>query len=508
MSIKLTGLLHCYQPHRDLFEVTYVPLKKRYSGKINQRSLIPNPDGTAAKDWNIDVITPECYSVLANRNVFEKLPFNFGPSLLKDLWINARDVYNKIIDSEKRSVDRYGGHSNALAQASPNHAIVPLTNGDKLKHISWSIDEYEMHYKKMPEGMWLPETAVNKEALLLLAKCGIKYVILDPKQAAEVKPIFSDEYSWQNVDGGNIDPSKAYKIYFEEINKEIAIFFYDKGFSKDVAFADEHKSWMYRNSENFIYRWLNAWGNLKHFAADGETFGHHKKGKADLLAGALHLVDSNPLYWSDSKLTNYGLFLEQNAPIWDIKITDNTAWSCEHGLVRWGEDKTVKKHENGHVWEEKVNCNCGSLGSEWRVQMKAAFDNLANEIDEVFLKHAGKYFKEPLQAVINYGQVVSNAKSFYDFYETSGRQNLSNIEIEKAYKLMEMQKFKLYMFTSCGWFHDYVYRVEPFANFICANTAIELAKNFDRRSKIEDNFLEMLSQDMVQLYNQAKKVKS
>ena len=506
MPIQLSGLLHCYQPFRDLYDVTYIPLEEKYSGAVNQRSLIPNPDGTPPKDWNLELITPECYKVLANRGVFAKLPFNVGPTLLKDLWINAKDVYDKIIDSEKESSYRYQGHSNALAQASPNHAIVPLANGDKLKHIEWSFDEYEMHYKKLPEGVWLPEAAVNRETLLLLAKAGVKYVVLDPRQAKRIRPVLSGENGWINVEGGRIDPSVPYKLYLDELKKEIAIFFYDKDFSRDIGFEDERKSWMYNNSENFIYRWLNARGNFKHFAVDGETFGHHKKGKADLLAGSLDLVDKNPQYWSCATITNYGLHLQQNPPTWDVEIIDNSAWSCAHGLIRWGEEKLVKKHENGHSWEEKLDCNCGSLGSTWRVQMKKAFDKLANNIDKVFSNHANKLFKDPIKALTNYGQVISSSKTFYEFMNDYGLSNLQDKDIEKAYKLMEMEKFKLYMFTSCGWFHDYVNRIEPFTNFISASSAIELAKDFEPKLKTEESFLSMLSNDMIQAYNQAKKI--
>ncbi len=498
MGIQLTALLHCHQPDRDLYNTAYIPLKQRYSGKIQNRALIPNLYAEAEKryeDYN-KKITKECYEPCAEKDIYSRLPFNMSPSLLKDLWIRDRAVYNKIIENEKRSFDRFG-HSNAIAQASPNHVIMPLaTDKDKLLYVLWSIEEYEKHYGRFPEGMWLPEAAVDKKTLKTLAELGVKYVVLAPRQAKKVKPLLSDENSWQNVENGTVDISKPYKIYFEDTKKEIAVFFYEKGFSGSIGFPDDHNKWIYHNSENFVARWLNIWGRLKHFAVDGETFGHHPTGaNPDLLAGALNLIENNP----NIGLTNYGLYLAENPPMWDVEIVDNSSWSCEHGLVRWGREFT----------NEADNCHEGTLGSEWRVEMRRAFDRLAIDLDQIFLRHADKYFKDPRKALENYGSVVSGKKTFYDFFEDYGKKGLADNEIEEAYKLMEMQRFKLNMFTSCGWFHDYVKRPEPFGNFLFAYSAIQIAKHFEKKSKLEERFLqhpeqEKLSQTPAKYYEQAK----
>ena len=340
MGIQLTGLVHGQQPPRDLYNTAFIPLKIRYNGKIQDRALIPNlyVSNKAERfvDYNAN-ITEQCYKPLAEMDVFSRLPYNMSPSLLNDLLIRQRKVYDRIIESEKKSFDRFGGHSNAVAQASPNHVIMPLAKDrDKLLYVLWSIEEHEKHYGRFPEGIWLPETAVDKKTLSLLADLGIKYVVLDPRQAKKCKPIFSGEDSWQNVDGGRIDTSRPYKVYFEDTKKEIAIFFYDKDFSANTGFPNDYTKWIYDSSENFIYRWLAAKGDFKHFAVDVETFGHHLQGKADLLAGSLNLIDNSSNQWSNANLTNYGLFLAQNQPSWDVEITDSSSWSCQHGLVRWG----------------------------------------------------------------------------------------------------------------------------------------------------------------------------
>ena len=39
----------------------------------------------------------------------------------------------------------------------------------------------------MPEGMWLPETAVDQETLEVLAEEGVRFTLLAPGQAASVR---------------------------------------------------------------------------------------------------------------------------------------------------------------------------------------------------------------------------------------------------------------------------------------------------------------------------------
>ncbi|GEM_PF-1137042 len=510
MNIQLNAALHCYQPFRDLYDVTYIPLKKRFNGSVHPRRLIPEPNGTPAEDWNINKITPECYRPLANGGVFQRLVFNFGPTLLKDLWIHAPDVYNKIIESEKISTDRFGGHSNALAQASPNHAILPLAKKeDKLVHIKWAIAEYEMHYKKRPEGVWLPETAVDEETLAMLADEGIKYVILAPKQAKQFRKISEDHWQDAEWEGRRIDPSIAYKIHFEDKKfkrKNINVFFYDGDFSGNIGYPNEHTKWIYDSSENFLHRWLAAKGNFKHFGVDVETFGHHQKGKAELLSGAVQLIDNKQNGdWQGAQFINYGLFLEKNPPEMEVQIYNNSSWSCDLELNRWGQTVREEKEHNGYRWLEDRYTLHGITNwhPQWRVQLRNALEDLNIRLKLIYERSAPKHLKDPEQAALDYGSVVSNAKSFHEFFEI---HKTRNADIEKAYMLLEMKKFMKYMFTSCGWFHEYVDRIEPFTNFLCANSAIRIAEEFAPDAGIEKDFLNRLSNDMARICLKAKEV--
>ena len=91
-------------------------------------------------DWNRR-ISAECYrpngSVAHSRsgrvdrtrlaNNYSRLSFNFGPTLLS--WMEEHDptAYQAMIEGDRLSLKRFGGHGSAIAQAY-NHAILPLCN--------------------------------------------------------------------------------------------------------------------------------------------------------------------------------------------------------------------------------------------------------------------------------------------------------------------------------------------------------------------------------------------
>ena len=131
-------------------------------------------DGAAPfHDWN-EKVTAECYAPNtaarrvdeANRitgiaNNFEKISFDVGPTLFAWLARHRPDVCAKIIEADWTSVRAHGGHGNAIAQAY-NHLIMPLASRrDKVTQVRWGIEDFRARFGRDPEGLWLPETAVD-----------------------------------------------------------------------------------------------------------------------------------------------------------------------------------------------------------------------------------------------------------------------------------------------------------------------------------------------------------
>ena len=152
-------------------------------------------------DWN-ERITAECYApntasrlldgegrIQAIVNNYSKISFNFGPTLLAWMESHDPDTYQAILEADKLSRERFSGHGSALAQAY-NHMIMPLANSrDKRSQVIWGIKDFQKRFGRDPEGMWLPETAVDTETLEILAEQGIKFTILAPSQAKSIRKI-------------------------------------------------------------------------------------------------------------------------------------------------------------------------------------------------------------------------------------------------------------------------------------------------------------------------------
>ena len=140
-------------------------------------------------------------------NNYSKINFNFGPTLLYWLSKHEPTLYQSILDADKESAKNFSGHGSAIAQVY-NHMIMPLANKrDKETQVKWGIRDFEVRFGRYPEGMWLPETAVDIETLEILAEHGIKFTILAPNQALRIRRI--GEKDWVGVQEAKIDPRKG-----------------------------------------------------------------------------------------------------------------------------------------------------------------------------------------------------------------------------------------------------------------------------------------------------------
>ncbi|HEX6178101.1 MAG TPA: glycoside hydrolase, partial [Thermoanaerobaculia bacterium] len=291
-------------------------------------------------DWN-ERITAECYEpnatsrildprerILRIVNNYASISFNFGPTLLSWLAERAPDTYAAILDGDRLSRNRFSGHGSALAQAY-NHIILPLANErDKRTQVRWGLRDFESRFGRRPEGMWLPETAVDVATLEALAAEGIAFTILAPHQALRTRKV--GEKSWTNANG-SLDPTMPYLIYLPS-GRTIAIFFYDGPISRAVAFEQ-----LLARGEALAHRLTGAFdpsrkhAQIVHIATDGETYGHHHRFGDMALAYALQYIEKEKL----ARLTNYGEFLEMHPPTHEVEIAEDTAWSCAHGVERW-----------------------------------------------------------------------------------------------------------------------------------------------------------------------------
>jgi alpha-amylase/alpha-mannosidase (GH57 family) len=436
-------------------------------------------------DWN-ERITAECYAPnSASRildpqgridrivNNYAQISFNFGPTLLSWMEANSPDVYASILDADRISQERFSGHGNAIAQCY-NHVIMPLANRrDKETQVIWGIRDFESRFGRAPEGMWLPETAVDLETMEVLAEHDIRFTVLAPRQARQAR---RHGRQWRNVEGARIDPKMPYFCQLPS-GKRISLFFYDGPISRAVAF--EH---LLNSGEAFASRLIGGFTErrhpqLMHIATDGETYGHHHPHGDMALAYALAYIEKNEL----AKITNYGEFLAKHPPTHEVEIIENTSWSCAHGIERWRSD---------------CGCNSGRAGwnQQWRQPLRNALDFLRDDIAGPFEQRAGELVHDPWAARNEYIDIVNDRsdRNVDDFLAVHQTHELTEAQQCELLSLLEMQRHAMLMYTSCGWFFDELSGIETVQVIQYAARALQLAEILFGDGR-EQRFTEMLS---------------
>ena len=149
------------------------------------------------------------------------------------------------------SQENFSGHGSALAQAY-NHMIMPLANRrDKYTQVLWGIRDFEHRFQRPPEGMWLPETAVDLETLDIMAELGIRFTILAPHQATQVRQIGQGALAGREPAAASTPP-RPYALKLPS-GRTIDLFFYDGPISQAVAFED-----LLQRGENLAHRLAGA----------------------------------------------------------------------------------------------------------------------------------------------------------------------------------------------------------------------------------------------------------
>lgn len=448
-------------------------------------------------DWN-ERITAECYApngasrilntedkIVRIINNYSRISFNFGPTLLSWLKDKAGRTYQTIRDADRASQKRFGGHGSAMAQVY-NHIIMPLANTrDRLTQIRWGIADFESRFGRKPEGMWLAETAVDKETLDLMAQEGIRFTVLAPHQCAHVRPLTKSDDGkppeWVEMPNASVDTTQPYRIALNE-SRSIAVFFYNGPLSRAVAFEG-----LLDSGINFARRLLTGFrkdtthAQLVHVATDGESYGHHHKHGEMALSYALQWLEQN----SDARLTNYGDFLEKFPPTFEAEINEDSSWSCIHGVERW-----------------RSNCGCNSgrfeWNQKWRTPLRESLDWLRDVTAPLAEAVAKPLLKDLWAARDAYIRVILDrtAKSVQQFLDAHATHPLTPDERTRVLQLMELERHAQLMFTSCAWFFDEISGIETVQVISYAARVLQLAAALfgDNGVVLEAEFLTRLQE--------------
>ncbi len=452
---------HFYQPPRE----------NPWTGRVEiEASAAP------FHDWN-ERITSECYAPNAQEGNYARMSFNFGPTLLSWLEREAGSVYRAILAADRESRERFSGHGSAIAQAH-GHVILPLANArDKRTQVRWGVLDFERRFGRPPEGMWLPETAVDLETLDALSAQGILFTILAPRQARAWRRIGDRE--WQGALTAGLDPRRPYAVSLPS-GRRITVFLYDGPVSHSIAFGELALGggFLARRLAGLLE--LAPEDALAHVATDGETYGHHHRGGDRVLAEAFGFLEG-PGLPGCPRLTNYGEYLAAHPAGYEVALTENTSWSCVHGVERWRE-----------------NCGCATgehpgWTQGWRAPLRRAMDWLRDGLAERFEAAGRQIFRDPWRARDESLPALDGGSADRErFLGEYGPEPCDEETRSDAFRLLEMQRYAMLMFASCGWFFEDPSGLETRQILRFAARAIELAGPA-HRDPLEQGFLSLLA---------------
>jgi hypothetical protein len=120
-------------------------------------------------------------------------------------------------------------------------------------------------------------------------------------------------------------------------------------------------------------------------------------------------------------------------------------------------------------------------------------DWLRDKSIETFERGASAYFKDIWQVRNEYIAVVLNrsTESIGEFMENFALHHLSEEEVIRALKYLEMQRNAMLIYTSCGWFFDDISRIETIQNMRYAARCMQLINELDAID-LEEEYIKRL----------------
>lgn len=125
-------------------------------------------------------------------------------------------------------------------------------------------------------------------------------------------------------------------------------------------------------------------------------------------------------------------------------MIENSAWSCSHRLARW-----------------VTGCGCTPGESHWKGALGRALDNLACDLDHLYVREAAHLGATPWRLRDAYIAVVMGQMDGPTLLTELGLSHISHEETERLLALLEAQHHRQRMYASCTFFFEDLDRLEP-----------------------------------------------
>ena len=298
-----------------------LPRLERAGRRRDATARTPPPASWTTRDRIVDIV-----------NNYARSASISGPRCSPGWRTTTREVYRAIL---ARGQGRPGPVLRPRRRHRPglqphDHALGHAR--DKQTQVLWGIRDFEHRFGRKPEGMWLPETAVDlrdaRHPGRSRASSSPSWPPTRPRRSGRI-----GGREWRDVEGGRHRPEEALLCRLPS-GRTIALFFYDGPIAHDVAFGEPAQ-----NGEQFAQR-LDG-GSPRATAGPSSSTSRptaRPTGTTPLrrhgpgLRPELHRVRRR---WPSSRST--GSTWRRIPPVDEVRIVENTSWSCSHGVETMAE---------------------------------------------------------------------------------------------------------------------------------------------------------------------------
>ncbi|MCC6974474.1 MAG: DUF3536 domain-containing protein [Anaerolineae bacterium] len=299
------------------------------------------PDADKYRNWN-ERITAESYRPNAEMGNFDRISFDVGEALMAWLRKRAPETHQRIVAADRLHQQRKRV-GNAIANPF-NDVLLPIRKrADKRTDLYWGKVAFQSHFGHDPQGVWLPEMAVDIETLQVVESLGYRFTILAQGQTRG--PIEGAGPYWVDLQNG----------------RKLAVFVRNDELSNDLAFNIHAVGGAGHWARNKLAGRRLSKGALILVATDGETFGHHHLGEERFLHWLIE-HEAPAIGYTNVTLNEY---LGMTPPRDFIEVKPFSSRNERHSIRQW-----VSGHD------------------AWKSCLLRALDNLSNEINDIYREEA------------------------------------------------------------------------------------------------------------------------
>lgn len=412
---------HLHQPPREAANGQVRGETRATRAEFGERS-----DDKRAVSWN-DVLEKLTYGPNARADNYERMSFNLSPTLANYLERYHPDTYQRLVSAPER-VEANGEPHNVLGMPY-FHAIMPLLpERDQHTLISWGDYDVRARFGVEPEGIWVPEMAMNRRTLAIAREHGYRWTYAFPWQLeGPVGTPAAYETSVSDTEHMRILPENSHDYVWGQ--------FYNGNLEQ--FYADARTRFTRETCPQMLVK-----------ATDGEHLQNELVGRlaAALDAGTQHVQWRKPTtYMADVGNSN------QELP--GVDIVDNSA----------GEGTLDSDYSRTHTLERWTGVRHGETVVGWKQELQTAYREFSDSMDVVYEEGmAALGVETPWEMRDDYIRLLEGEVDEREFFSRWGPDvHLSGEERRQALKLMASQYHKLAASSSCGWFFDKPSGVEP-----------------------------------------------